>query len=233
MHGIVNKSLLKKNAIFDEPISSIAVISSTMCWSTKRFFSSIRPLANSEESLALDCFNNEKPANAFIINKILLNQNLSVTDTKLEKLLKVKGVELDLPISMTKDKQLLDELTGKSPYKGFSGVYIFIHKSTGNKYVGSSNLLRRRMDYYFKGNFPLGGKFLPLLHKEGLKAFKLIIFKLDRNIFNYRDALILEQYYLLNKEFNLNILRIVNAGSSTGNPIYVYDLKCSTLYYNA
>lgn len=233
MHGIVNKSLLKKNAIFDEPISSIAVISSTMCWSTKRFFSSIRPLANSEESLALDCFNNEKPANAFIINKILLNQNLSVTDTKLEKLLKVKGVELDLPISMTKDKQLLDELTGKSPYKGFSGVYIFIHKSTGNKYVGSSNLLRRRMDYYFKGNFPLGGKFLPLLHKEGLKAFKLIIFKLDRNIFNYRDALILEQYYLLNKEFNLNTLRIVNAGSSTGNPIYVYDLKCSTLYYHA
>jgi hypothetical protein len=233
LHDTINKSLFKNNFIFDGPISSIAVISSTRYYSTKRFFNSIRPLANSEESLALDFINNEKSANAFIINKILLNQNLSVTDTKLEELLKVKGVELDLPISTTKDKQLFDELTGKSPYKGFSGVYIFIHKSTGSKYVGSSNLLRRRMDYYFKDNFPLGGKFLPLLHKEGLKAFKLIIFKLDRNIFSYRDALILEQYHLLNKEFNLNTLRIVNAGSSTGNPIYVYDLRCSTLYYHA
>ncbi len=80
-------------------------------------------------------------------------------------------------------------------------MYIFIHKITGDKYVGSSNLLRRRMDYYFKGNFDLAGLFLPLLKKEGLKAFKLMIFKLDSNKFSIQDALILEQYYLLNKEF--------------------------------
>lgn len=89
------------------------------------------------------------------------------------------------------------------------------------------------MEYYFKGNFPLLGQFLPLLHKEGLKAFKLIIFKLDNNIFSNQDALILEQYYLLNKEFNLNTLRVVNAGSSKGDAVYVYDLTCSTLYYKA
>jgi hypothetical protein len=190
-------------------------------------------LANSPESLALDRINNEKPTNSSIINKILLNQNLSVTDSKLEKLLRVKGVELDLPISTPENKQLLAKLTGKSNYKGFFGVYIFIHKNTGHKYVGSSNLLRRRMDYYFKGNFPLSGKFLPLLHKEGLRAFKLIIFKLDSNIFSYKDALILEQYYLLNKQFNLNTLRVVNAGSSKGDSVFVYDLTCSTLYYHA
>ena len=74
---------------------------------------------------------------------------------------------------------------------------MFIHKTTGHKYVGSSNLLRRRMDYYFKGDFPLAGKFLPLLYQEGLEAFKLIIFKLDSNKFSVKDALILEQYYLL------------------------------------
>jgi hypothetical protein len=140
---------------------------------------------------------------------------------------------LDLPIPTPENIQLLAELTGKSKYKGFSGVYIFIHNNTGHKYVGSSNLLRRRMDYYFKGDFPLVGKLLPLLHKEGLKAFKLIIFKLDSNIFSNQDALILEQYYLLNKEFNLNTLRVVNAGSSKGDPVYVYDLTCSTLYYHA
>ena len=122
---------------------------------------------------------------------------------------------------------------------------MFIHKNTAQKYVGSSNLLRRRMDYYFKGDFALAapqpsapfagapGKFLPLLYKEGLKAFKLIIFKLDSNKFSLKDALILEQYYLLNKEFNLNTLRVVNVGSSKGDAVYVYDLTCSTLYYKA
>jgi len=227
------RSIFNKHYTFDKRIGSIAVISITRNYSATRSFNSVRPLANSPESLALDHINSEKPTNSSIINKILLNQNLSVTDSKLEELLKVKGVELDLPISTPENKQLLAELTGKSKYKGFSGVYIFIHKNTGHKYVGSSNLLRRRMDYYFKGDFPLSGKFLPLLHKEGLRAFKLIIFKLDSIIFSYKDSLILEQYYLLNKEFNLNTLRVVNAGSSKGDPVYVYDLTCSTLYYHA
>ena len=113
---------------------------------------------------------------------------------------------------------------------------MFIHKNTGDKYVGSSNLLRRRMDYYFNGGanlHPLAGKFLPLLYKEGLEAFKLRIFKLDSNKFSSQDALILEQFYLLDKEFNLNTLRVVNAGSSKGDPVYVYDLTCSILYYHA
>jgi hypothetical protein len=204
------------------------------CFAVKsRFFTSIRPLVNNPESLALEHTNLVKPTTSSIINKILLNKNLLVTDSKLEELLKVKGVELDLPISGPENKELLAELTGRSKYKGFSGVYIFIHKNTGHKYVGSSNLLRRRMDYYFKGDFPLMGKFLPLLHKEGLKAFKLIIFKLDSNIFSNQDALILEQYHLLNKAFNLNTLRVVNAVSSKGDAVYVYDLTCSTLYYQA
>ena len=167
-------------------------------------------MLNNPEYLALKLINNGNPTTSSIINKILLNKNLLVTDSKLEQLLKVKSVELDLPISRSENKELFAELTGKSKYKGFSGVYIYIHKNTGQKYVGSSNLLRRRMDYYFKGYFPLIGRFLPLLHKEGLKAFKLIIFKLNSNIFSNQDALILEQYFLLNKEFNLNTLRVVN-----------------------
>lgn len=229
MHDTINRSVSNNHFIFDKRVGlgSIAAVSLT------RSFSSIRSLANNPESFALEHINSGKPTTSMVINKILLNQNLSVTESKLEELLKVKGVELDLPISTPEYKTLLDELAGKSKYKGFSGVYIFIHKSTGHKYVGSSNLLRRRMDYYFKGDFPLAGKFLPLLHKDGLKAFKLIIFKLDSNKFSNQDALILEQYYLLNKEFNLNTLIIVNAGSSKGDAVYVYDLTCSTLYYHA
>lgn len=201
--------------------------------SLTRSFTSIKPLANNPESLVLEHINSGKHTTSLILNKILLNQNLVVTDSKLNLLLKVKGVEFDLPISTPENYKLLDELTGKSKHKGFFGVYMFIHKNTGDKYVGSSNLLRRRMDYYFNGSFSLSGKFLPLLDKDGLKAFKLIIFKLDSNKFSSTDALILEQYYLLNKEFNLNTLRVVNAGSSKGDPVFVYDLTCSTLYYFA
>lgn len=229
MHNTISKSVFNNHFTFDKRIEFNSVIAISLA----RYISSNRSLVNNPESLALKHINSEKPTTSFILNKILLNQNLSVTNSKLERLLKVKGVELDLPISTPENNKLLAELIGKSKYKGFFGVYIFIHKNTGHKYIGSSNLLRRRMDYYFKGDFPLVGKFLPLLHKEGLKAFKLIIFKLDSNIFSSRDALILEQYYLLNKEFNLNTLKVINAGPSKGYPVYVYDLTCSTLYYHA
>ena len=158
-----------------------------------RSFSWIRPLANNPESLALEHINSGKPTTSLIINKILLNQNLVITDSKLNQLLKVKGVEFDLPISTPENDILLDKLTGKSKHKGFFGVYIFIHKNTGDKYVGSSNLLRRRMDYYFKGNFYLAGFFLPILKKEGLKAFKLRIFRLYSDKFSVEYVFILEQ----------------------------------------
>ena len=114
-----------------------------------------RSVNNSESEQNLH-INKKESINHLFINKILLNQNLSVTQSKLVELLKVKGVEINLPVVTPKDKTLLAVLTGKSPYKGFFGVYIFIHKKkTGQKYVGSSNYLRRIMNYYFKGDFPL------------------------------------------------------------------------------
>lgn len=207
-----------------------------------RYFSTVRNsfINIKPESLALEHINSGVKTTSSIINKILLNQNLSVTDAKLENLLKVKGVEINIPISNAKDIKILEELTGKSKYNGFFGVYIFIHKFTNHKYVGSSNLLRRRMDYYFNKKYlstpgetkPLS-IFLNLLHKEGLAAFKLIIYKLDENKFSIKDALILEQYYLLNKEFNLNTLKVVNAGSSKGDGVYIYNLNCNDLLYHA
>ena len=192
-----------------------------------------RGTVNSPESGAIVRINPVETVNHLIINKILLTQNLSITKSKLEELLKVKGVIINLPAVTPEGKKLLSELTGKSKYKGFFGVYIFIHKITGKKYVGSSNLLRRRMDYYFKGDFPLQGKFLPLLRKEGLRAFNLVLFKLDSLKFRFQDALILEQYFLLTKEFDLNTLKVVNAGSSKGDSVYVYNLNCSILFYHA
>ena len=172
-----------------------------------------------------------------------MNQNISVTNIKLKKLLQVKGVEIDLPVITAESKKILTAMTGVSKYKGYFGVYVFMEKSTGMKYVGSSNLLRRRMEYYFnyKGQLsqatPLEsrkeGKFLPLLRVKGLSAFKLIIYKLNSEIFSFQDALILEQYFLLSNEFELNSLKVVNMGSYKGDGVFVYDLNCKTLFYHA
>ena len=233
MHDIFSKSIKKKNyfMINEHLLYELNFIAPML---GARFFSTniFKYSTNNPKSLVIKHINSGNSTTYSVINKILLNQNLSVTSDRLKELLKVKGIEIDLPVVTPESNKLLAELTGKSKYKGFLGVYIFIHKNTGQKYVGSSNLLRRRIDYYFKGNFPLTGKFLPLLHSAGLGAFKLKIFKLDNNKFNSQDALILEQYFLLNREFNLNTLRIINVGSSKRESIYIYDKICSILYYH-
>lgn len=184
------------------------------------------------EKLALEHINSGKKTTHLVINKLLYNQKVSISANKLKELLKVKGIEFALPI--TKDNlNNFHGLVGKSKHTGFAGVYVFTHISSKSMYLGSSNLLRRRMEYYFKGDFPLTGKFLPLLHKEGLSSFNLKIIKLDYNIFKAQDALLLEQYMLLNKHYDLNTLRVVNFGPSEGKSIYVYNLDCTILHYHA
>jgi len=165
---------------------------------------------------------------------LLYNQKVSISANKLKELLKVKGIEFDLPITKNNLKNFYG-LVGRSSHSGFAGVYVFTHKASKSVYVGSSNLLRRRMEYYFKDfpsetrfpsqrKLPLSGsarktslaegggrersvgKFLPLLQKEGISSFKLKIFKLDKNLFKPQDALFVEQYILLNKNYDLNTL---------------------------
>jgi hypothetical protein len=184
------------------------------------------------ESLALEHIKSGNITNHLVINKILSNQKVSITENKFKSLLKIKGIELELPINKNNSKTF-DELVGKSSYRGFPGVYVFIHKTSNLMYVGSSNLLRRRMEYYFKNDLPQIGKFLPILRKEGLSAFKLKIFKLNKDVFKLQDALFLEQYILLDKACELNTLKVVNFGSQTGKSIYVYDLTCTILYHHA
>jgi hypothetical protein len=165
LHYTINRNVINNYFIFDL-VSDIGLASPTSIFPVylTRYFSQIRTAhftpvlacatqSNNPEYLALEHINSGKPTTSTIINKILSNQNIIVTDLKLKELLKVKGVEIDLPITTAKNNKLLENLTGKSKYKGFFGVYMFIHKNTAQKYVGSSNLLRRRMDYYFKGEF--------------------------------------------------------------------------------
>ena len=98
-----------------------------------RYFSSssilnsiFRGTVNNPESGATVDINRGGPVNHLVINKILLNQNVSVTKSKLEELLKVKGVVINLPVVTPEGKKLLGELTGQSKYKGFL-AYIFLY----------------------------------------------------------------------------------------------------------
>ena len=127
-------------------------------------------------------------------------------------MLRIETTQFDL--SITKNNQtLFDGLVGKSKYSGYVCRYVFIHKPTGSMYVCSSNLLRRRLEYYFQTvTEHAGGKFLPLLNRDGVSAFKLKIYKLDSNNFKVTDSLLLEQCMLLDNNYILNTLRVVNFG---------------------
>jgi len=61
-----------------------------------------------------------------VINKILFNQNLYITNDKLKELLKVKDIEINLPVITPEDNKFLVEFTGKSKYKGFL-MYMYLH----------------------------------------------------------------------------------------------------------
>ncbi|KAG0122489.1 GIY endonuclease, partial [Tuber indicum] len=137
-------------------------------------------ISNRPENLALDHINSGNTTTATVINNILSNQKVAITEKKLEELLGVKGIEFDLPI--TKDTQAsFTAVIGKSVHSGgFAGVYVFTHIASNFKYVGSSNLLVRRMAYCFKDNLPQVGLLLPFITRYGLSAFKLNkIYKLD------------------------------------------------------
>lgn len=113
-----------------------------------------------------------------------------------------------------------------------SGVYIFSHKYSNKKYVGSTNDLARRFKQYFEkktlfNNIDTG--ILPQEEKESLIMFTLQVTVIP-SCYPKFSYCFLEQYYLLNKEFNLNTHRIVHFRVKKGFKIYLYDIYCKILY---
>lgn len=145
-------------------------------------------------------------------------------------------MKFDLPLN-DETSPGLEGLIGKPNTRGLkAGVYIFTHKLTGRKYVGSSNSLSRRLDQYFNFkhfNHGVSGLLLPIIQKEGFSNFSLEIFVMPAEFSSGDSFLFLEQYYLLHHSFNLNTQRIVNFRVSQGNRVYLYDLEGEILYYSA
>lgn len=166
------------------------------------------------------------------VNFILKDFDLSISQEKLNKINQKEFIvfeEINEDIIKTdKFKSNLGNTTNKVP-----GIYIWTHKKTGQKYVGSSNQLARRLTSYIKGTLYEVGKFIPLLYKEGLKAFTLEVLILKED-YESNLELLIEQYYLLHKEYNLNTLKIVNSiTGARSKALFMYNKDYSELIYSS
>lgn len=171
-----------------------------------------------------------------VLNKVVANQGVSITQKKLDNLLSIKGVTFDLPFN-SQTLPALFGLVGKpKTRRRKAGVYIFTHLATGRKYVGSSNSLSRRLEQYFNPNPSFSkeyGLLLPLIKKEGFSAFNLEVFVMPEEFTSDYYFLFLEQYHLLDGGFNLNTQRVVNFRVNQGITVYLYDIEGKILYYTA
>lgn len=195
----------------------------------KRFYGSSSPKSV--------LFDNYLDITSKVINYILANQKVSITQADLDIIKNIPGVRYDLPLT-DQTYPAFSGLVGRFGTKfRKAGIYIFTHKATGSKYVGSSNSLSRRLEQYFSSDHMFSkvsnGLLLPLIQKEGLASFTLEVFVMPAKYSSDYYFLFLEQYYLLHKSFNLNTQRIVNFRVNQGTKIYLYDREGKTFYYSS
>lgn len=187
-------------------------------------------------TIALEYINNYKPITSEVINSLLLNQKVSTTQQELDELISLPSVKFDLPLTDQTYPSLLGLIGKPNSKRSKPGVYIFSHRNSDKKYVGSSNDLARRFNQYFEKNVLFSNKdtgiLLPMIEKEKLETFTLEVIVIPSSFNNYPHCF-LEQYYLLDKRFNLNTHKIVNFRVNKGFNIYLYDKDCKTLYYSS
>lgn len=202
-------------------------------------FKSVLTTSNKDyrpNTIALEYISKGKPITSEVINSLLLNQNVSITQQELDELTSLPSVKFDLPLTDQTYPALLGLIGKPNSKRSKPGVYIFSHKYSDKKYAGSSNDLARRFKQYFEKNMLFSNKdtgiLLPMIEKENLKAFTLEVIAIPYSFSNYAHCF-LEQYYLLDKRFNLNTHKIVNFRVNQGFNIYLYDKDCQTLYYTS
>lgn len=182
-------------------------------------------------------FDNYLDINSKVLNDITANQKVSITQADLDKIKTIPGVRFDLPLT-DQTYPAFYGLVGRFGSKfRKAGVYIFTHKATGRKYVGSSNSLSRRLGQYFSSDHQFSqtnnGLLLPLIKEEGLGGFILDVFVMPEEYSSDYFFLFLEQYYLLHKSFDLNTKRVVNFRVNQGKKVYLYDKEGKTFYYSS
>lgn len=182
-------------------------------------------------------FDNYQDITSKVINDKLISQKITITQADLDLIKKIPGVKFNLPLT-NETYTAFCGLVGKFGSKHRkAGIYIFTHKVTGSKYVGSSNSLSRRLEQYFSPDHLFtevnSGLILPLIKNEGLESFSLEVFVMPAKFSSDYYFLFLEQYHLLHKSFDLNTKRVVNFRINQGTDIYLYDREGKTFYYSS
>jgi hypothetical protein len=183
--------------------------------------------------LAIEHIKSKKPVNFKIINKILAYCNISISEDILNSLINAPTIFIK-NLDNNESKKIIKYNIGSHSSKiHIPGVYIFTHKITGDKYVGSSSQLAIRLSGYLNYTHKPTGKFVPLVLKDKLSNFTLDIIPLINN-YNFRSEIVLEQYYLLDPSFNLNTIRVTNNPSgSNAKSLFLYNRDKSILYYSS
>lgn len=188
--------------------------------------------------------------NLDLINRIMSLHipDFSLTLEDFNILKSIKPISLNYPFEIN-----LPSLLGKSSRVGVgsAGVYLFTNKTNGDRYVGSSiNLARRLKNGYF-GKLPLVGqrKIEVSIREHGLANFNLDIFLIPRGSclnncsVEVKDKktiqnLVLSLEQMLIMELNPELNEIKIAGSSPGTLTsknlrnsYLYDAKNKELIY--
>lgn len=175
-----------------------------------------------------------KPITAVEVNKVLAFADINITQPMLKEILNRPRLEFsNLDSNTIKSDYFLQNIGTVRGKIQVPGVYIWTHLSTGDKYVGSSSTLARRLIGYFNGTHKDTGKLIPLIKKEGVGAFKLQVIPLIES-YSVNQELSLEQYFLLHPEFSLNTLKVVNNFSGArAKPLYMYTKDFSELIYSS
>lgn len=143
-------------------------------------------------SLALEHINSGNPTTSEVINSVLLNQKVSITQEELDRLLAFPTVNFCLPIFDQTYPALLGLIGKPGSRRSNAGVYDFSHKYSDRKYVGSSNELARRFKQYFEKNALFNNKdtgiLLPMIEKEELKVFTLEVTVISSSYLKYSHA---------------------------------------------
>ena len=168
-----------------------------------------------------------------LVNQTVANQGVAITEDRLNELLKIDTVSF--PFKLDDAAYLAyTALVGKPKTRNpRTGVYILTYKKTGQRYVGSSNGLSRRLQQYRDPNSiqKETGLLVPLIRKHGLDAFRIDIIVIPSHLEDNYSYMFLEQYHLLTEEFELNTQKYVNFRVNQGKRVYIYDKDKKVLYF--
>ena len=69
----------------------------------------------------------------------------------------------------------------------------------------------------------------PLLYKEGINNSSLDVIPIKEN-YGFRAELVLEQYYLLNPSFNLNVIKVANNSGVLMQNLYICIIEIKQFF---